>query len=196
MFDLICDRDGVLNVDRAYVHRIEDFAIPDGVIEGLTILRDVGARFSIATGQSGIARGKYTEEDMRRFNEHLLEQYRQHGIEFPAVAFCPHHPDVSDCECRKPKAGMLDQIESQIGPIDWASVWGIGDKPTDSQMILSKGGRAVLLRIGSHNAEAQKPGEPYWDASDSKLQDLLANPRHFVVNSVLEAATIIKGQVA
>lgn len=192
MFDVICDRDGILNIDRAYVHRIEDFAIPDGVIDGLTLLRDLGARFSIATGQSGIARGKYREEDMHRFNDHLLEQYRQYGIEFAALAFCPHHPDVSDCECRKPKIGMLDQIESKIGPIDWASVWGIGDKPSDSQMILSKGGRAVLLRVGPHNVQAQKPGEPYWDPQDPELHGLLTNPRHFVADDVLEAAMIIQ----
>ena len=90
MFDVICDRDGVLNVDVGYAHRIEDFAIPEGAVAGLTILRDAGARFFIVTGQSGIARRMYAEEQMHAFNRHLQEQYRQHGIEFAPIAFCPH----------------------------------------------------------------------------------------------------------
>ncbi len=171
MFDVICDRDGVLNVDTGYVHRIEDFAIPEGTIAGLTLLRDAGARFSIATGQSGIARGIYTEDDMRKFHEHLIREYATHGIEFAAIVFCPHHPEVSDCECRKPKTGMLDQIEAVIGPINWQSAWGIGDKPSDSEMVLSKGGRAVLLK-----------GSLHWSDDDS---------RHFIADSVLDAARII-----
>jgi len=156
MFDVILDRDGVLNEDLACVYRVEDFRIPDGVVEGLAILRDAGARFSVATNQSGIAAGKYTEDDMRRFNDHLVQEYMTHDITFAAIAFCPHGRDVVGCNCRKPKTGMLDQIEAKIGPIDWKGAWVIGDKPSDSNMILSKGGCAVLLRVGPYNAAAHK----------------------------------------
>lgn len=180
MFDVICDRDGVLNVDVGYTHSIEDFAFPEGAVAGLTILRDAGARFCIVTGQSGIAQGMYTEDHMHEFNLHIQDEYRRHGIEFAAIVFCPHYPAVLDCNCRKPKTGMLDQIEAKIGPINWESAWGVGDKPSDSEMILSKGGRAVLLS-----------DMRYWSEDDPKLAPLLNNPRHFVANNVLEAANLI-----
>jgi D-glycero-D-manno-heptose 1,7-bisphosphate phosphatase len=187
---LVCDRDGFLNVDFGYVYEVEKFQIPDGVVESLQLLKEAGFTFCIATGQSGIARGKYTVGDMQRFHDLLAQEYGKHGITFAAIAFCPHHPEVADCECRKPKTGMLDQIEEKLGPIDWTDAWGIGDKPADSKMILSKGGRAMLLKMGQHNPAAQS--KPYWEETDPAIRSLLGNPRHFVANNALEAARIIK----
>jgi D-glycero-D-manno-heptose 1,7-bisphosphate phosphatase len=194
MFDIIFDRDGILNVDIGYTYRIEDCVLPDHATEALILLRDAGARFSIATGQSGIARGKYTEEDMKKFNKYLLEQFTPHGITFAAIAFCPHHPDITgDCDCRKPKTEMLRQIEKSIGPIDWPRAWGIGDKPSDAEMILAMGGRSVLVRSGPHN---NRTGEVYWKEDDPALKDLLQNPRNFIADSLLQAAQIITSKTS
>lgn len=193
MFDLIFDRDGILNIDVGYTYRIEDFTLPDSAVAALCLLRDVGGRFSIATGQSGIARGKFSEADMHKFNQHLLKQYATHGISFAVVAFCPHYPAITgDCECRKPKVGMLRQIEAQIGPIAWKQAWGIGDKPFDAEMMLTIGGQSVLVRSEPHNNRAR---EVYWKDTDPMLTDLLSNPRNFVANSLWDAATIITSKV-
>lgn len=189
MFDVILDRDGVLNVDAGYTYRVEDCVLTDRAIEALTILRDSGARFSVATGQSGIALGRFTESEMHAFNRVLVDQLAKHGITFAAIAFCPHHPSVSDCECRKPKLGMLREIGSKIGTIEWERAWGIGDKPSDAEMILAIGGRSVLVKSSSHN---NRTSQFYWDESDPALTSLLANPRNHVAESLLHAAEIIK----
>lgn len=188
MFDVFLDRDGTLNVDTGYVSRVSDFSFTPGCVQALQVLRNAGARFSIVTGQSGIARGKYTEDEMHAFNAHLVEQLNAFGINISAIAFCPHHPKVSDCDCRKPKTGMLQQIEQKLGRIDWKSAWGIGDKPTDSEMMLAMGGKAVLLRPGPHNALT---GETYWSEVDPGLADLLADERNFVADNIGDAVRII-----
>lgn len=189
MFWVILDRDGLLNVDYGYTYQLEKCHLTDGIVEALQLLRDAGARFAIATGQSGIDRGKYKEADMEAFNEKLIGQLTPHDITIEAVAFCPHHPKISgDCECRKPKTDMLRQIEAQVGSIDWSKAWGIGDKPSDSEMMMTMGGSAVLLRSGPHNTPC---GQVYWQQDDLALKPLLSNPRHFVANNALQAAQII-----
>lgn len=192
MFDVILDRDGILNIDTGYTYRVEDCVLTEGAIEALTQLRDSGARLSIATGQSGIALGKFSESEMHAFNQVLVEQFAKHGITFAAIAFCSHHPSVSDCECRKPKLGMLREIESKIGQIDWQRAWGIGDKPADAEMILAIGGQSVLVKSGPHN---NRTGQYYWDESDPALAPLLANPRNHVADSLWSAAQLIKSKV-
>lgn len=188
MFDIILDRDGTLNIDTGYAYRLEECVLTHGAVNALLALQKLGARFSIATHQAGIARGKYTEVDMQAFNAKLCEPFAKQGIQFAAVAFCPHHPSVSECECRKPKLGLLRRIEEKIGPIDWSRAWGIGDKTIDAEMILAMGGRSVLLRSGPHN---NTTGQSYWDEKDPALSVLLHNPRNFIVESLPEAARII-----
>ena len=118
------------------------------------------------------------------FNQHLIDKLEKHDITIAAVTFCPHHPEISgNCACRKPATGLLDDIEKQLGEkIDWTLAWGIGDKPADSQMMLTKGGRAVLIASGPRNNTA---GEVYWTKNDPKLADLLANKRNFTADITL-----------
>lgn len=192
MFDVILDRDGTLTIDTGHTYRLEDCILVDRAKEALRLLQSVGARFSIATGQSGLAKGLYSEADMHAFNARLLEQCKEGGISIAAVEFCAHHPESSPCDCRKPNTGMLRRIEQKIGPIDWKQTWGIGDKPADAQMILTMGGRSVLLRPGPHN----NIEKPYWDENDPALASLLKNPRNFVADSLLEAAQLISQRLA
>jgi D-glycero-D-manno-heptose 1,7-bisphosphate phosphatase len=189
MFDVILDRDGTINVDHGYTFRVEDFVFTENCIKGLLLLKEAGARFSIVTGQSGIARGKYTEEDMHKFNQHIEGLLREAGIEIAATVFCPHHPEISeDCDCRKPKTGMLKQIEQKLGTIDWSNAWGIGDKPADAEMILSMGGHSILLESGPHN---NTTGKVYWTSEDAKASEVLKNERNFVAHDLESATKII-----
>ncbi len=190
MFDVILDRDGVLNVDVAYTHQLEDFALAPGVVEGLTLLKSLGARLSIATGQSGIDRGKYDQAQMQAFNAKLVAELEPYGITFAAIVFCPHHPDYSgECVCRKPGTGMLEQIEAKLGTINWQASWGVGDKPSDAEMILAKDGNSILIESGKHN---NTTGKSYWSADDQELAPLFANPKNFVARDILAAAKLIE----
>ncbi len=122
------DRDGTINVDRGYVHRIDDWEFTPGCVEALGALRTLGFQLAVVTNQSGIAAGKYTVEHARRLHEHMCYELSLSGVHVSAVVYCPHATDAC-CECRKPRTGMARQVEAILGlPIDYAASWTIGDK--------------------------------------------------------------------
>src|SRR5439155_5625001 len=124
-------RDGTLTFDTGYTYRVEDFRLLDNTVAGLRLLQSLGYRLIIVTNQSGIARGLYTEEDMHRYNERLLNALREEEIEITGLYFCPHHPDgVGRYRChselRKPAPGMLLQAARAHG-LDLSQSFAIGD---------------------------------------------------------------------
>lgn len=141
------DRDGVLNEERAFVHRVEDFAFVPGAVEALQGLKNAGYALVVITNQSGIARGLYPESDYHALTAHMRERLRAAGIELDAVEYCPHLPDAPvrryrlDCECRKPKPGMLRRAIEALD-IDPGASFLVGDRLSDIEA-----GRAA--RIGS-----------------------------------------------
>lgn len=185
---IVLDRDGVLNIDVGYTHLITDFILGPGVVEGMKILKDLGFKFAIATGQSGISKGKYTEDVMHAFNNNLVAELAKHDFTIDAVVFCPHDKGEG-CTCRKPGIGMLEQIEAKMGPIDWSKAWGIGDKPADSKMILTMGGSAVLVESGVHNNAA---GKQYWSEEPELLEEVRSNPKNFIAHDLHAAALVIE----
>ena len=125
------DRDGVINVEKNYLHKIEDFEFIDKYFTSFIYLKKLGYKFVIITNQSGIDRGKYTVEDFNLLTDWMLKQFQQHGIKIESVNYCPHHPAFSgDCECRKPKIGMIKQVEAILN-IDYQNSWLVGDKDSD-----------------------------------------------------------------
>jgi D-glycero-D-manno-heptose 1,7-bisphosphate phosphatase len=148
------DRDGVINEERNYVYRIEDFVLLPGVVEGLTLLRDAGFLLIVVTNQSGIAKGYYKLADMERLHDHMRSTLAGNGLKIDAIYFCPHHPlgsvsglDV-DCPCRKPAPGMLLQAARDFD-IDLKSSVLIGDKLSDVEAGQLAGvGRTVIVESG------------------------------------------------
>ena len=152
------DRDGVINKDKAYVHRWEDFEFVPGAIEGMRKLQDSGYTLVIVTNQSGLARGYYTEEEYLQLTEALRKHLASHGVQLTGIYHCPHHPKGTvpalsiDCNCRKPSPGMLIQAASELCLSLPDSIL-IGDKPTDIEAARAAGvGRAYLVQ--SENPES------------------------------------------
>jgi len=150
------DRDGVINEERNYVHRIEDFVLLPGVVEGLTILRNAGYLLIVVTNQAGIARGYFDQAAMDRLHDHLRAQLAEHGVALDAILFCPHHPEGTvkaftiECACRKPSPGLLLQAALNFDLNLAASVL-IGDKLSDVQAGKRAGvGRTVIVESGHH----------------------------------------------
>jgi D-glycero-D-manno-heptose 1,7-bisphosphate phosphatase len=148
------DRDGVLNEERAFVHRIDDFVFVPGAIEALRVLKAAGYLLVVITNQSGIARGLYSEADYLALTKHLRERLAAQGVTLDAVEYCPHLPDAPvaryrlDCDCRKPQPGMLRRAIRRLD-IDPGTSFLVGDRLTDIEAGRAAGvGRCFLVRTG------------------------------------------------
>lgn len=136
---IFLDRDGVINIDKGYVSKIEDFKFIDGVIKSLKKLQNAGFLLIIITNQSGIGRGYYSLEDFEKLTNWMLEELKKSGVFIEKVYFCPHSPD-ENCECRKPSSGMIKEALKEFN-IDPKNSWMVGDKQSD---ILAAFGAGVL----------------------------------------------------
>jgi D-glycero-D-manno-heptose 1,7-bisphosphate phosphatase len=130
------DRDGVINQDYAYVHKIEEFDWITGSKEAILWCNNNGYLAILVTNQAGIGRGYYSEEDFAALTLWMQKELSMHGAHFDAVYYCPHHPEYGkgrykkDCWHRKPNPGMLEKALSEW-PIDKAHSFLIGDKKSD-----------------------------------------------------------------
>jgi len=153
------DRDGVINEEVGYLHKIKDFKFIDGVIESCNYFLSLGYQIIIVSNQSGIARGIYTEEDFHLVNNWMLKELKQRGIEILDVFFCPHGPD-DDCYCRKPKPGLFNDAKFKHN-INMNSSWMIGDKETDIQAANNAGiSQTILVRSG-HKIDESSTNSKY-----------------------------------
>ena len=130
------DRDGVLNVDVGYLYKIEDFQWIDGAIEAIKYFNDKDYYVFVITNQSGVARGYYREDDIHKLHQWMNEDLYKYSAHIDEFFYCPHHvkgiiKDYSfDCECRKPKIGMIKKALDKYDIIFKESLL-IGDKDSD-----------------------------------------------------------------
>ena len=175
---IFLDRDGTINVDHGYVHKIDDFQFIEGVGKALKQLQDKGYLLVLVTNQSGIARGYFSEAQFHQLTEwmdwSLDEDY---GVVLDGIYYCPHHPEAKleefkqDCDCRKPKPGMLLQAIEEL-KIDPSRSIMIGDKVDD--LLAGKGAKIntnILVRTGK---EIMPEGE---SAADYVLYSIADLPR-------------------
>jgi D-glycero-D-manno-heptose 1,7-bisphosphate phosphatase len=128
---LFLDRDGTINYEKNYVHKINDFKFIDDIFPLIKKYQNEGFLIIIITNQSGIARGFYSESEFQELTEWMLKQFELKGIQITKVYHCPHHPDITgDCECRKPNPGMIKKAIREFN-IDPKNSVLIGDKKTD-----------------------------------------------------------------
>jgi D-glycero-D-manno-heptose 1,7-bisphosphate phosphatase len=139
------DRDGVLNQEMGdYVCRFEDFHILDN-FKALKTLQDRGYLLIVATNQGGLAKGWYNEDELAKMHAHLKQTYLEHGVTFTDIFYCPHHPNFTgDCDCRKPKPGLLLQGIEQYN-IDPAKSYFIGDRERDVEAGTAAGVKGILV---------------------------------------------------
>jgi D-glycero-D-manno-heptose 1,7-bisphosphate phosphatase len=139
------DRDGVLNHEQGdYICRLEDFHVLDN-FDALKTLQDKGYLLLVATNQGGLAKGWYTEEELAKMHNELKKQYHEHGVEITDIFYCPHHPDFTgDCDCRKPKPGLLLQGIAKYD-LDPAQSYFIGDRERDVEAGTAAGVKGILI---------------------------------------------------
>ena len=143
------DRDGVINVDKNYVHRVEDFELNQGIIELLQYLISKGFLLIIVTNQSGIGRGYFSEDDYLTFTEHFINVFKSHKISFDEIYFCPCPPSIN-CNFRKPNPGMILKGIKKYN-INVSKSWMIGDKNSDIEAA-ERAGISNTIKVSSNHS--------------------------------------------
>ena len=120
------DRDGVINIERGtYTYKLIDFKCISGFWKSCQQLFKAGFELVVITNQGGIAKNKYTKNDVYIINNYLHAEAEKFGIRFLDIYFCPHHHEVENCLCRKPKSLMIEkaiakyQIDTKKILDDW-----------------------------------------------------------------------------
>ncbi len=148
------DRDGTLNVDVHYLHRVEDFAWMPDAKEAVRYLNDRGYLVFVITNQSGVARGYFPEQDVLTVYEWMQNDLKKSGAHFDGMYYCPHHPHGSvpeytkDCDCRKPKPGLINAACEKYH-IDKRQSLLFGDKVSDMECAENAHIRGVRYQSGS-----------------------------------------------
>lgn len=151
---LFLDRDGVINVDRSYVFRTEDFEWVDGAREAIAHFNAMNWWVFIVTNQSGIARGYYTEDQMQALHDWLVAELRESNAHIDRIYHCPFHEDgtiaryTKDSYDRKPKPGMLIRAMTDF-PVIKERSFLIGDKQADLDAAKAAGVRGFLFTGGN-----------------------------------------------
>lgn len=169
---IFLDRDGVVNIEKDYLYKIEDFEFIDGLFDSLKYLEELGYKLFIITNQSGIARKYYTVEDFNNLTSWMIAEFKKNGIDILQVEFCPHGPN-EDCSCRKPKTGMIDNILNNF-PLDLEKSWLIGDKSSDIKCAKNANIKNTIQVRSGHQ----------FDEKDSEAD--------FICNSIKDIKDIIK----
>jgi len=144
---IVLDRDGVINEGSDdYIKSPDEFVPIPGSLEAIARLSQAGWRIAVATNQSGISRGYYDLATLQRIHDKLHRQLTQVGGQIEAIFFCPHGPD-DDCNCRKPKPGLFEEIETRL-QVSLKGVPAVGDSLRDLQAAQAVGATPILVRTG------------------------------------------------
>ncbi|HEG2582000.1 TPA: HAD family hydrolase [Campylobacter lari] len=144
---LFLDRDGIINIDKKYVHKIEDFEFCDGIFEFCDFFQKQNFLIFVVTNQSGIARAYYSEKDFEILSLYMLGEFLKKGIKIEKIYHCPH---LENCECRKPKPGMLLKAQKEFN-IDFSQSFFIGDNLSDMQAGINVGIKNLFLISENYN---------------------------------------------
>ncbi|MEZ4598917.1 MAG: D-glycero-beta-D-manno-heptose 1,7-bisphosphate 7-phosphatase [Syntrophotaleaceae bacterium] len=155
------DRDGTLNVEKHYLHRLEDFEFIPGAVEGVSRLKQKGFLVFVVTNQSGVARGYFGLDDVERLHRHVAARFEESGILIDGFYVCPHHPTEGDgdygveCNCRKGQPGLLLKAAEEHS-VDLSRSFMIGDKEADIEAGERAGCTSLLVLTGYGRATAAK----------------------------------------
>ena len=173
---IFLDRDGVLNVDNGYVAKVDDFEFIEGVIEACKALKEKGYLLVVITNQSGIARGYFSEAQFHTLTEWMDWSLADRGVDLDGIYYCPHHAEKGiaefkvDCDCRKPKPGMLLSAIEELN-IDITNSILVGDKVSDLQAGIAAGIETnYLVRTGK---QITVEGEALATAVFDSLSDIV-----------------------
>lgn len=146
---IILDRDGVINYEsKDYIKSPAEWIPILGSLEAITLLGQAGYTIVVATNQSGVGRGYYTEQDLAAIHQKMLASVAAVGGTIDKIFYCPHHPDAH-CRCRKPEIGLFEQIAAYYQLANLKGIFAVGDTLRDIKAALSAGCLPILVLTGN-----------------------------------------------
>jgi D-glycero-D-manno-heptose 1,7-bisphosphate phosphatase len=153
----LLDRDGVINEDSGeFIKSVAEWRPIAGSLEAIAALHRAGFGVVVVTNQSGVGRGLYTEETLLAIHRHMRATVESTGGALAGIYYCPHVPDAG-CECRKPRLGLLQRVERELG-CSLAGVPFVGDRWSDIEAADGVGARPMLVRTGTGEATERALG--------------------------------------
>ncbi len=152
------DRDGTISEEVGYVNHPSRYRVFPFSAEAVRLLNERGWLAILVTNQAGVARGYFTEDLIEEVHGLLRLELERRGARLDAIYYCAHHPTVgeapyrSDCDCRKPKPGLIHRAASELG-IDLTRSWMIGDRYSDIVLAHNAGLRSAFVMTGYGRGE-------------------------------------------
>jgi D-glycero-D-manno-heptose 1,7-bisphosphate phosphatase len=141
---IFLDRDGVINVERGYTHRLEDFVILPDLMEVLQLFQKNGYLLIVVSNQSGIAKELYKQSEVEVLHDFMIKEFTRNNIVLSEIYYCRHHPDVGRCICRKPDSLFVEKALARFN-IAPAISYFIGDKERDVEAAEKAGVKGILI---------------------------------------------------
>ena len=181
------DRDGVITKEPPYyAHKIDQLELIPKSAEAIRLLNKSGFKVIVVSNQAGVARGYYQEKDIEIYNREMEKKLEEENAHIDAIYYCPHHPDVAiekykiNCDCRKPKPGMLKRAKKDLD-LDLKCSFLVGDKISDIEAGYQAGCKTILVLTGQGNDELKK------------ISEMNTKP-NYISNDLFAAIQIIKAR--
>lgn len=173
------DRDGTINVEKNYLYRLEDFEFIPKAPEAIAMLNKCGYQVIVVSNQAGVARGYYTEDDVKKLHKYINLRLKEYNAHIDAFYYCPHHPEAGigkykkNCHCRKPETGLFEMACNDF-PIDVENSWMIGDNISDIKAGIRFNLKTILVRTG-YGLNLEKQGFAMYQYIADDLYDAASN---------------------
>ena len=179
---VLLDRDGTINEQMGYVNHLSRFQLLPGVARAIRSLNEAGLPVVVVTNQSGLARGYFPESLLEAVHAELHRLLAREGAHLDGLYICPHHPEAReerfrlDCNCRKPRPGLLERAAAELG-LDLGRSYMVGDRWSDLRCGAAVGATTVLVLTGYGRGDAAYVGPGQTVQPDHVAEDLEAAAR-------------------
>jgi D-glycero-D-manno-heptose 1,7-bisphosphate phosphatase len=172
------DRDGTISEEVGYVNHVSRYRVFPFAAEAVRLLNESGWLAVLVTNQAGVARGYFVEDLIQEVHGLLASELARGGARLDAVYYCPHHPTVGeppyrfDCDCRKPRPGLIRRAAEELG-VDLARSWMVGDRYSDTQLARNAGVRSAFVLTGYGRGELEHQSQAWAHRPDLVAENLL-----------------------
>lgn len=188
------DRDGTISEEVGYINHPSRFRVFPYSAPAIKLLNESGWLAIVVTNQAGVARGYFSEEMIKSVHERLDQDLESNGARLDAIYYCAHHPSLGeppyllDCDCRKPRPGLIRQADGEFG-IDLKKSWMVGDRYSDVELARNAGVNSALVMSGYGRGEWEHQRGSWKYQPDLIAENLLAAVEAIISNVSKQAET-------